>query len=82
MSRHDRDSAAPPPCLASACRWQDAGVEPHLDHVMADPLVHLVMRRDGVSLDDLRGVVVRARQALGRLPDRKAAPQRTHGACA
>ena len=38
-------------------KWQHAGIEPALADVLADPLVHLVMRRDGVSLAELRGVL-------------------------
>jgi len=30
--------------------WRCAGEEPRLDDLLADPLVHLVMRRDGISL--------------------------------
>lgn len=46
-------------------KWQHAGIEPALADVLADPLVHLVMRRDGVSLAELRGVLVRAQAVLG-----------------
>jgi hypothetical protein len=49
-------------------RWGTAGREPHLDDVFRDPIVHLVMRRDGVTLEQLRAVVAQARAALrGRL---------------
>ena len=36
-------------CVAGEKRWRDAGTEPDLAEVLADPVVHLVMRRDGVS---------------------------------
>jgi len=50
------------------CRRQPygvAGVEPDLCEMLADPLVHLVMRRDGVSPTALKAVILRARAKLG-----------------
>ena len=44
--------------------WRKAGEEPDLAEILADPLVHLVMRRDGVSLKELETVIARARAAL------------------
>jgi len=44
--------------------WSVAGVEPALTEVLADPLVHLVMRRDGVSACALRRVIVAAQCKL------------------
>jgi hypothetical protein len=44
--------------------WRNAGEEPDLADVLADPIVHLVMRRDGVSLAQLQSVIARARAAL------------------
>jgi hypothetical protein len=41
--------------------WRNAGEEPDLAEVLGDPLVHLVMRRDGVSLRDLETVIAKAR---------------------
>ena len=38
--------------------------EPRLDDVLADPVVRLVMARDGVTLDDMRDVVSSARARL------------------
>lgn len=41
--------------------------EPHkeltLDELLADPVVQLVMQRDGVTAEDVRQVIERARQA-------------------
>jgi hypothetical protein len=45
--------------------WASGGIEPALREVLADPLVHLVMRRDGVSPAELAAVVAAARQKLG-----------------
>jgi len=44
--------------------WRDAGEEPKLSDVLADPLIHLVMRRDGVSRAQLDAVIAQARAAL------------------
>ena len=49
-----------------AAAWREAGHEPGLGEVLADPLVHLVMRRDGVTLPELEGVVAAARARLRR----------------
>ena len=51
-------------CVAGEKRWRDAGTEPDLAEVLADPVVHLVMRRDGVSPCQLRQVIVEARKRL------------------
>ena len=48
-------------------KWRTAGIEPRLDEVFADPIVHLVMERDCVSHAELRAVVA---QAQGRLRNR------------
>ncbi len=42
--------------------WREAGKEPSLREVLADPLVHLVMRRDGVTLTQLEAVLARAKE--------------------
>jgi hypothetical protein len=46
--------------------WRRAGTELSLEEMMADPMVHLVMRRDGLTPDDVRTVFeeVRERQRL------------------
>ena len=45
--------------------WRQAGVELTLQEVMAEPIVHLVMRRDGLTPEDVWAVVgeVTRRQA-------------------
>jgi hypothetical protein len=45
--------------------WRRAGVELALNEVMAEPVVHLVMRRNGLTPEDVWAVVeeVRRRQA-------------------
>lgn len=44
--------------------WAHAGVEPRLEDLVNDPIVHLVMRRDDVARSDLLKVVARARAHL------------------
>lgn len=36
---------------------QSYGTEPPVDEMLADPLVHLVMKRDGVSRDEILRVL-------------------------
>ena len=45
-------------------KWSEAGIEPRLDDVLADPLVRTLMRRDGVSSEELRDILeaLRARR--------------------
>ena len=45
-------------------RWSTAGTEPALADMLADPIVHLVMRRDGVTEDALRRVIEAAQAML------------------
>jgi hypothetical protein len=40
-------------------------VEPALVDLLADPVVHLVMRRDGVSMTELCNHIATARARLG-----------------
>jgi hypothetical protein len=46
--------------------WAEAGVEPSLTDILADPLLHLVMRRDGVTPAALAAVIVAAQATLAR----------------
>ena len=50
-----------------ASKWAEAGIEPKLDDMIADPLVRVVMRHDGVSTEELRGMLeaLRARRRDG-----------------
>ena len=48
----------PAPRLADC--WKSAGAEPSLEEILADPVLHLVMRRDGVSLAELRNIIAAA----------------------
>jgi hypothetical protein len=45
-------------------RWSSGGSEPVLADVLADPIVHLVMRRDGVTEEKLLHVIASAQAVL------------------
>jgi hypothetical protein len=45
--------------------WLDPGQEPVLVELLADPLLHQVMRRDGVSVTELCNHIAAARSRLG-----------------
>jgi hypothetical protein len=45
--------------------WRAAGTEPTISEILVDPIVHLVMRRDGVAVSDVVGVLAAARASLG-----------------
>lgn len=42
--------------------WRLAGIELALHEVMAEPIVHLVMRRDHLTADDVWAVIEEARR--------------------
>ncbi len=37
--------------------WSEAGLEPNLSDLLADPIVHLVIRRDRLTPEDVRAAV-------------------------
>ena len=41
------------------------GVEPSLDEVFSDPMIHVLMKRDHVDADHLRGFLQDMRSKLG-----------------
>jgi hypothetical protein len=45
--------------------WLEPGQEPALVDLLADPLLHLAMRRDGVSMTELCNHIAAARARLG-----------------
>jgi hypothetical protein len=53
--------------LVDCLPWGRPGSEPSLREVLADPLVHAVMRRDGVSRAALESVIAGAQRRLGPL---------------
>jgi hypothetical protein len=57
----------------SASTWALWG-EPSLDDLMADPIVHAVMRRDGLDETCVRQVAARAAERLRQAPSHAAAP--------
>lgn len=42
--------------------WRHAGIEPSLDDMLADPIVHAVMRRDGIGEREVRLAIAHARR--------------------
>ena len=44
--------------------WGRSGEEPVVKYMLDDPVIHLVMRRDGVSRADIEHVVKSARTVL------------------
>jgi hypothetical protein len=65
LSVRPRPSAAR---SAEAQPWRCAGAEPRLEELYADPLLHLVMARDGVSEAALREAVASAQAKLAARP--------------
>ncbi len=55
-------------CERTREKYRSAGVEPRLDEVLGDPLVHLVMARDGVGLAELQAVIANAQCRLRICP--------------
>lgn len=53
-------------------QWRRAGREPTISAMLDDPIVRLVMQRDGLTADDVRQVDEQARESLraglGELP--------------
>lgn len=45
--------------------WLEPGQEPALVDLLADPVLHLVMRRDGLSMTELCNHIAAARGRLG-----------------
>ena len=50
--------------------------EPSFEDLIADPIVQLVMRRDGLTAEDIWAVTYRARSALQTTPRRAASDYR------
>ena len=72
MSQHEASLAASPnwtPALQAATALEPVSKawitgEPRLSDLLADPLVHAVLRRDGLSLRDLRHAIAQGRSRL------------------
>jgi len=45
--------------------YESAGIEPDFRELLADPVLHAVMRRDGINEDTIRAVVRAAQIRLG-----------------
>jgi hypothetical protein len=53
--------------MASLYSDHDLTVEPTLDEMLADPIVQLIMKRDGVKAGDMRGEITRLQQEYSGL---------------
>ncbi len=42
--------------------WRHAGIEPAIDDMLADPIVHAIMRRDGIGEGEVRAAIAHARR--------------------
>ena len=51
----------------TASAWQEARLEPSLREIMSDPIVQAVMRRDGLTCQDVWRVIEAARRRTGTL---------------
>lgn len=62
------DHAALPPLAPTRARqrWGVPGSEPPLAEVLADPVVHLVMRGDGVTHTELEAIIRRAQDQAAK----------------
>ena len=50
--------------MSGRLAWSEAGPEPYIDDLLADPIVHLVMRRDRLTAEDVWAAVRVARDRL------------------
>ena len=73
--------------------YETAGEEPELIEVLADPVIHAVMRRDGVTIAELCSAIRAGKRRLGiiegsvvafppNLADRRCPVERTGVRCA
>ena len=62
------DEHAPPPPDPKDGRWISG--EPDLQDLLSDPIIHAIMKRDGLSLEDLQQAIVIARCRLAPAADR------------
>ena len=46
--------------------YREAGVEPSVEDLMSDPIVHLILRRDRITPADTWAAVTDARRSLHR----------------
>jgi hypothetical protein len=48
--------------------WAGASAEPSIDDILSDPIVHLVLRRDGLTASAVKARLDSERRRLGFLP--------------
>jgi hypothetical protein len=66
-----------PPALHENHPWGKPGIEPPLCEVLADPLVHAIMRCDRVSGAALKSVIVQAQRRLRQRRNPSSQPDST-----
>ena len=49
-----------------ARRWERCGAEPPIEEMLSDPVIEAVLRRDGLTRQDVLAVVETARHRIGR----------------
>jgi hypothetical protein len=59
-----KSNAEMPTATIGAHGYEEAGIEPSIAEVLAEPIVHAVMRRDSISEATLIGVIKEARKRL------------------
>jgi hypothetical protein len=59
-------------------RWHD---EPRLDELLNDPMLHMLLARDGISADELHMLIERTRQRLGLVATRPRPTARQFASC-
>jgi len=57
-------SLIPKPAIRRSGTWSEAGEEPSLAEMLADPIVHLVMARDRLSRADVERAVAYGQRKL------------------
>jgi hypothetical protein len=54
--------------------------EPSLDELLAEPIVQLVMKRDGLTEDEVRAIVDVRRRTARKRPEERSAPDKVNTA--
>ena len=74
MTNHPTRPISRPTIVSHVQPWSEAGTEPRLADLLADPIVHLVMARDHLSRADVESAVAFGRRQMrSRLCSRCAA---------
>lgn len=69
---HADTSLPSEPSASNRAAWIEG--EPAMPELLDDPLIHAVLRRDGLSLADLQSAIARARRRLAAPAPRRETP--------